>query len=256
MKNLKALSFITALVITFSSGCSPEAAEQASGNKPLVLKDGVYSVQGSIDDNGWTPYMKLKVDGEKIAEVIYDEIAATKKTENPEYQLSFKAQTKLDLLEIYKALQNNLIANQAPEKLDAIAGATKAYDSFQALAQKALSNAKEGESLKDGVYSAEGETDEKGWSPVISITVKDKKITAVKYDEVSSKIYKNKALDKAYKAKYMEQKKIDLMDVYNSLQTGLLEKQDPAKVDAYSGATATSSHFKELAQKAMEQASK
>lgn len=107
--------------------------------------------------------------------------------------------------------------------------------------------------FKDGTYTEKGKTDERGWTPEIEITIKDGKIAAVRYDETSAD-NKKKSEDAGYKDAFMKSQKVDLVAAYEALQNSLIEKQDAAKVDAYTGASSTSGTFVELATKALGQA--
>jgi major membrane immunogen (membrane-anchored lipoprotein) len=106
--------------------------------------------------------------------------------------------------------------------------------------------------FKDGTYTAKGTADERGWTPDITITVSGGKITDVKYDELSGD--KKKSTDAEYSGAFKQAKNIDIAAVYDTLQKSLVEKQDAATVDTFSGATSASNSFKELAAKALEQA--
>ncbi len=107
--------------------------------------------------------------------------------------------------------------------------------------------------FKDGTYTEKGKADERGWTPQIEITVKDGKIAAVVYDEFAAD-GKKKSEDAGYKDAFLKNGKVDLVKAYESLQNSLVEKQDASKVDAFSGATGTSTTFVELATKALAQA--
>lgn len=247
------LALITFIMITLAAGCTQKTAAPTA-TVSNTLKDGTYYTTGIADKNNWVPEITLTITAGKITAVKYDETTAMRKSENIDYQKSLKVQKNVDLLSIYSAMQNSLIKSQDITKLDAIAGATKALESFKSLAASALSNAKDSGKYKDGEYSAMGIKDDMNWTPVVYITIKDGKIAAVKYDEVSSRVFKNKSKDKAYLAKYKAKNKLDLTAVYEGLQKSLIDKQAPEKLDAVAGATLAHDNFAAMAAKALEQA--
>lgn len=107
---------------------------------------------------------------------------------------------------------------------------------------------------KDGTYKAEEpKFDEHGWKGQIEIKVEGGKITEVNYDEVNQE-GKKKSEDTEYHKRFKEQKNVDLLDAYETLEKGLVEKQDPDAVDTYTGATGTTEKFKTLAKEALKEA--
>ena len=255
MKKRRSLAILTAFILLFTVGCSNKAANEANAG-PIALKDGIYTASGSADETGWTPELSITIGDGKITAVTYDEIAAARKSLSAEYQRTFRENTKNELTALYAKMQENLIKSQDPAKIDSVAGATEAVESLKALAQQALAQAKEGTVYKDGDYKATGTTDDKGWTPIVAITVKEGKIQTVHYDEVSSKVFKSKSQDTAYIDGFKKEKNIDLLNVYDTLQKSLLEKQTPEKVDACTGATAAHDSFVTLAAQALQMASK
>ncbi|WP_058486814.1 FMN-binding protein [Defluviitalea phaphyphila] len=106
----------------------------------------------------------------------------------------------------------------------------------------------------DGTYTAEGEPDERGWKPVITIEVKDGKIASVDYDEVNEEEGTTKQDNEEYNNLMKEKNGIGPADFFPQLESALVEKQDPEAVDVISGATHGSESFKEVAKKALESA--
>lgn len=253
MKKVSELVIIAILGITLTTGCTQQPSISTTG-KPIILKDGTYTAAAASENRTWVPEMTITVSGGKISDLKFEESTAMKKSEDIEYQNSFKAQKDIDLLGVYTSLQDRLILTQDITKLDMISGATKTAENFKILIQEALKDAKDGEKYKDGSYTAKGTMDERYWTPTVAVIIKDGKIASAKYDEVSSRIFKYKSLDAAYIARFKTQKKVDLAVVYDLLQKSLLEKQDPSKVDSVSGATSTSASFIEVAKKVIEKA--
>jgi major membrane immunogen (membrane-anchored lipoprotein) len=253
MKKISELALIAVLSITLTTGCTGQPSKLTTA-KPIILKDGTYTATSYSQDRTWMPEMTITVVGGKISDLKFDESTAMRKSEDIEYQNSFKAQKEIDLLEVYTSLQDRLIKTQDITKLDTITGATKTVENLKALATEALKDAKDGEKYKDGSYTAKGPMDERYWTPTVAITVKDGRIETVKYDEVSSRIFKYKSHDEAYITRFKDLKKVDLVVVYDLLQKSLIEKQDPSKIDAITGATSTSASFIEIAKKVIEKA--
>lgn len=107
---------------------------------------------------------------------------------------------------------------------------------------------------KDGTYQAEEpEFDDHGWKGQIQIKVEGGKITEVNYDEVNEE-GKKKSEDTEYHENFKNQKNVDLLDAYDTLEKGLVEKQNPDAVDTYTGATGTTEKFKTLAKEALKEA--
>lgn len=260
MKKTLSIALIVVLMLSLAVGCAPKAAPAApaAAEAPqaaaAAFKDGTYTAKGEADERGWVPEITVTVKDGKIADVKYDETTGLKKSQDEAYKKAFMDQKQVDLLKVYAEMQNGLIEKQDITKVDAVTGATGSFESFKALAAKALEGAKDGDKYKDGDYKAAGTEDERGWTPMVSINVKEGKIAAVTYDEVSSKQFSNKSTDAAYREAFKKNKNVDIVAAYEALQKSLIEKQDPTKVDAYAGATHAYDSFVALAAKALEQA--
>lgn len=135
--------------------------------------------------------------------------------------------------------------------LTAVVGCSGANGKQGETPQSPKQDSQEEIAYKDGIYTAEGETDERGWKPIIEITVKNGKITDVYYDEVKEDGTK-KSTDQDYYANFLEKGGTDVRKAYETLENSLVEVQDPDKVDTFSGATSSSNNMKELAAKALE----
>ncbi|HOA82323.1 MAG TPA: FMN-binding protein [Defluviitaleaceae bacterium] len=109
-------------------------------------------------------------------------------------------------------------------------------------------------SYKDGTYTAEGDDfDDHGWKPVISIEVKDGKITTVDYDEVNEN-GDSKETNEEYNQNMKDKSGIGPAEAIPQLEEALVEKQAVDSVDTVTGATSTSNSFKAIANKALETA--
>lgn len=104
---------------------------------------------------------------------------------------------------------------------------------------------------EDGVYSAEGEVDDRGWRPTMTITIKDGRIEEVEYDEVNEEgLYKSE--DEEYGESMKGASGVSPEEAYEQLEGVLVSNQDVDKVDAVAGATTSSEQFKELAKEILE----
>lgn len=101
--------------------------------------------------------------------------------------------------------------------------------------------------FKDGTYKAEFATpDDHGWTDYVEVTVTNAKITGVVFDAKNGEGAK-KSEDKGYEeAMKGAGSKTWPSDFYPKLANGLIEKQDPTKVDNVAGATTSSNDFKTL----------
>lgn len=106
--------------------------------------------------------------------------------------------------------------------------------------------------LKDGKYEAEGETDERGWTPFIEITVTNGKITEAIYDEKEDD-GDLKSKDDDYNKNWKEKSGVSAKEAYSTLAQDLIKKQDPDQVETVTGATSASEKFVNLAKKALNQ---
>lgn len=100
---------------------------------------------------------------------------------------------------------------------------------------------------KDGTYKAEFSTpDDHGWTEYVEITVTNAKITDVVFDGKNPD-GAQKSEDKAYEDAMKSAGSTTWpSEFYVELANGLVEKQDPTKVDNIAGATMSSNDFKTL----------
>jgi len=110
--------------------------------------------------------------------------------------------------------------------------------------------------LTDGEYKASKQDfDEHGWKAMVTVKVVNGKIDSVKYDEINAEgVYKSS--DTQYLEQYKNLTKADLLENWNLLQSSLVNSQNIDMVDTVSGATHTTSTFKELVKEALQLTSK
>lgn len=128
-----------------------------------------------------------------------------------------------------------------------------------------LNNGKQRATLRNGTYRAAEETyDASGFRDVVTLTVNDGKITAVKWDaEQQGSTITKKELSEA--GEYvMSETGLPWHEQAEIMENALLSLQDPARIayhpdtgktDAYTGATITVSPFVLLAEEALDMAS-
>ncbi|WP_346895714.1 FMN-binding protein [Clostridium sp. UBA7503] len=108
--------------------------------------------------------------------------------------------------------------------------------------------------MKDGSYKSEFDAfDDHGWKGQVEITVADGKITDAKFDYVNES-GDLKSKDAEYQEKMTQVSGIGPVEFSAQYAEALVEKQDPATVDAITGATTSGDDFKLLADAAVQYA--
>ncbi|NLZ52151.1 MAG: FMN-binding protein [Thermoanaerobacteraceae bacterium] len=106
-------------------------------------------------------------------------------------------------------------------------------------------------SYEDGIYSAQkADFDDHGWKAMVTVIVKDGKITDVFFDEINEE-GRLKSFDPEYAANMKDKAGTAPLGAYNDLEQSLIVKQNPEKVDAVTSATHSSNTFKELVKQAL-----
>lgn len=106
------------------------------------IKDGVYSAQASEASHGWTDYLKVTYKDGAIVEVDYDSLDA-----DGNLKSATTAETyPMDPLpsEWIPQLEDNILAADAADKIEAVAGATHASNNVKVLMEAVEKQAKEG----------------------------------------------------------------------------------------------------------------
>lgn len=137
MKSRRVLSLlaVAALATTVFVGCGKK--EEAG------LKDGTYKQKSEADERGYVASIEIEVKDGKIATVKYDEANdAGSKLADAEYNKKMKEISGANPEEAFPALEKALVEKQDVAAVDAVTGATSTSDSFKALAEKALAEAK------------------------------------------------------------------------------------------------------------------
>lgn len=109
--------------------------------------------------------------------------------------------------------------------------------------------------VKDGTYKAETVGfDDHGWKPFVDVTYKEGKIVAVKFDYTSKQDGHLKTTDADYNKKMKAATGVSPSEYTVKFANALVEKQDPEKVDAITGATHSSEDFVIVANAAIQNA--
>ena len=240
-----------------------DAAVPVAGEEAGELQDGDYKVISNEDDHGWAVDHAIVVKDGKITESTFDYLNAEgkKKSEDEEYNKNMKEQSGVSNNEAVEKLNSAFLEGQTPD-VDVVSGATSTSETFKLTSQVLLKMAEQGHTeevnvdelpLQDGGYSIQGEADEHGWTPEMSIVVSEGKISEVNFD------YKNaegklKSEDEEYNKSMEEQSGISNNEAVEQLVKSLVDNQDVAKVDVVSGATSTSETFTSMANQLLQMA--
>lgn len=269
-KHLVFLVAIIAIAMAFT-GCQPkpteaveettaaaatEAVTEAVGEAGAYVDGTYYATYSHSDQRGWRAFVEMTVEGGKITVAKGDYINADGKlkTEDTAYAERMSAKTNVTPAQAFEQLQASVLENQSGA-IDAVAGASSSSESYIHMVEGLVEKAKAGDTSElvleaNGDYTATGEADERGWTPAVTLTFENGKIVAVKFDETNAD-GKAKSTDEDYAKNMSAKTNVTPKDAYEQLQAALVEKQDPAAVDAVTGATSSSSKFVELAQKAI-----
>ena len=240
-----------------------DAAVPVAGEEAGELQDGDYKVISNEDDHGWAVDHAIVVKDGKITESTFDYLNAEgkKKSEDEEYNKNMKEQSGVSNNEAVEKLNSAFLEGQTPD-VDVVSGATSTSETFKLTSQVLLKMAEQGHTeevnvdelpLQDGGYSIQGEADEHGWTPEMSIVVSEGKISEVNFD------YKNaegklKSEDEEYNKSMEEKSGISNNEAVEQLVKSLVDNQDVAKVDVVSGATSTSETFTSMANQLLQMA--
>ncbi len=112
------------------------------------LQDGYYTAQAAEFDYGWKEYITIMVKDNSIVSVEYNAENASgfiKSWDNAYMQIMLHSNGTYPN-EYTRNYANQLLNSQQENKIDALAGATTSYHSFQKLAAAVLEQARKGDS--------------------------------------------------------------------------------------------------------------
>jgi len=106
-------------------------------------KDGEYEAELDPDERGWRSVVKIEVENNEITNVDYDEFDENdkKKSEDEEYNKTWKSASDIDATEAYPQLEEELIKTQDVDQIETITGATGSTENFKEVVSKALEDA-------------------------------------------------------------------------------------------------------------------
>lgn len=117
------------------------------GSEEGALQNGYFTAEAAeYDTYGWKEYVTIYVSEDRIVTVEYNAKNASGfiKSWDMDYMQVMNAVDGTYPNEYTRAYANDLVSRQDPSEVDAIAGATHSYHSFQLLAAAAVENAKNG----------------------------------------------------------------------------------------------------------------
>ena len=233
-----------------------QAMAQASG--VAVLKDGVYTAQGEPDDKGNYGFVTVTVENGKIVSAVWDEM----------YGGESKAQLSIDgkyvMKPVWKTQSESLgayvVENQTTAGImnetgytDAVSGVSIYVGGFVGLVDKAIVQA----NGQDGVYTVEGEKDDKGNYGFVNVTIENGKVTNVVWDEMYGGVSKAQlSAEGKYVMKPVWKTQSESLGAYvveNQTTDGILNEK--GYTDAVSGVSIYVGGFVDLTNKAIAQAS-
>ena len=138
MKRMLAMFLSLLLTSVFLTACGGQAG----------LQDGYYTAQAAEFSHGWKEYITILVKGGSIISVEYNAENASgfiKSWDNAYMQTMFHAEGTYPN-EYTRYYANQLLERQGKGEIDALAGATSSYGTFQILAQAVLEQARQGDS--------------------------------------------------------------------------------------------------------------
>lgn len=112
-------------------------------------RDGSYYAESEPDSRGWQALVEITVVNGRIASVYFDEIQRddegafqTRKSDDLNYADRWRRVSQVSHLSAFDGYENLLILTGAIDEVDALTGATSAYESFEQLVREALAEAR------------------------------------------------------------------------------------------------------------------
>ncbi|MCH8529444.1 MAG: FMN-binding protein [Saccharospirillum sp.] len=112
-------------------------------------RDGSYYAESEPDSRGWHALVEITVVNGRIASVYYDEIQRddegvfqTRKSDDLNYADRWRRVSQVSQLSAFDGYENLLLLTGTIDEVDALTGATSAYESFDQLVREALAEAR------------------------------------------------------------------------------------------------------------------
>lgn len=127
----------------------PSAAGKPALASTGAYRDGTYYAESEPDGRGWISIVEISVHRGRIIAVYYDEIQrneAGEVTQRKSADLNYAQRWRrvsggVTQLTAFPAYAQQLVNTGTPDGVDALSGATGAYEGFRAMAREALSQA-------------------------------------------------------------------------------------------------------------------
>ena len=229
-----------------------------------ALKDGEYKAQAAADENGNYGFVTVTVNGGKVTSVVWDEmyggaskaeLAATGQYVMVEGNPTWKDQSE--------ALGAYVVENQTTDGIlnetgytDAVSGVSIYVGGFVDLTNQAMAQASATVALKDGVYTAQSEPDDKGNYGFVTVTIENGKIVSAVWDEMYGGESKAQlSVDGKYVMKPVWKTQAESLGAYvveNQTTSGIMN--ETGYTDAVSGVSIYVGGFVSLADQAIAKA--
>lgn len=112
-------------------------------------RDGSYYAESEPDSRGWHALVEITVVNGRIAAVYYDEIQRddegvfqVRKSDDLNYAERWRRVSQVSQLSAFGGYENLLVLTGTIDQIDALTGATSAYESFEQLVREALAEAR------------------------------------------------------------------------------------------------------------------
>jgi len=163
---------------------------------PLELKDGTYTAETELGNNGYKDVVTVTIQDGAITEVVWDALneAGEKKSvlsANGQYVMTEDGPTWAEQAEAIAAFvvenqTTNAISMDENGKTDSVAGVSISVDGFVKLVEECLAQASGTVTLKDGIYKVEADSvDNKGYLYMLTLKVENGAITSVVWDSMN-----------------------------------------------------------------------
>lgn len=240
-------------VVSSKKVSTKKASKQVAG---ATLKDGTYKLEEKNYDHGYKVKMSITVKDGKIVDTTYDQVNkdGKSKTKDAAYEKQMKKVTKTGPKEYIPELEKELKDNGANvAAIQVVSGATETSNNVKNYANQLVQAAQAGDTktividngakLKDGTYKLEDKNYDHGYRQTYEMTVKDGKVTDLKYDQVN-KDGKSKTKDVKYEDMMKKGVKVGPKEYIPELTKEFMKSNgDPNKVQVVSGATESSESF-------------
>jgi major membrane immunogen (membrane-anchored lipoprotein) len=223
---------------------------------PAQVADGDYVAVGNPSERGWTPVIEFSVVGGTITKFSYDEVnqdGNSKRTDEAYIENWRNAFPEVDPIAIIEEREQNILATQDPNLIDATTGATSWGINIKQYTTGAMDHASRAELPPnyDTIYVFFGEGTDRGDRAQLLVAVTGEEITLADFSDYRNGIAKK--FDEPYLQAWQNQKpNVDPLALLAEMEQRFLETEDPEALDEISGATDWRDSFQELAARALE----